>query len=239
MPIAIVSKKRKRMDGIDEVHMDASVMARKRFKNQVSLKYTAPHPGSVDKTLRRNVMLFSKGKIHVTGSRSVMDAILSAEIVLDAIVDAGGASNIVPSKVQVVDAHQAMINTDFNVGVALRLAALRDACARYSAQAKYEPDTHPGVIIRFRSVTIMAFSTGRCIITGAKTLRKVVEGYSFILGAIHDNIDEIVMRDAPPEATKSRRPPRNSEKTFVEVAKDSELPRPDKRPRLVRHPDME
>lgn len=234
LPAPEQPKKRKRLAGLDEVLVNATDVARKKFKNQVSLRYTAPHPSAADKALRRNVMLFGKGTIHVTGSRSVMDAILSADIVLGAIADAGGRKYVEPEALVVTEAKHAMINSDFNVGVPLRLQALREACERYNAETKYDPDTHPGVIARFRNVTVIAFSTGRCIVTGSKSLRKMVEGYSFILGVIYDNRNTVVMEGAPPEATASKRPPRNSDKSFVDVAQDPELECPKKRPNLVR-----
>lgn len=154
------------------------------FQNQLTIK-----SGTT------SIKLFSNGAIQVTGAKSpihfldVMDRVCSA---LGAVQDATPTLS---------SASISMINAIFSTARVLPLRVLRQAFEAAGHDASYDPDSYPGVNAKIcttekHRVTVMIFTTGSVIISGAKTPENVSEVYGIVCGLI----------DALPDAAKVQAP---------------------------------
>lgn len=187
------------------------------FRKQATFTYTCPGeaPGV---SLRRSVMLFAKGTIHVAGARGIMDAAHAAQAVIDTIDEMLRGTGLMRRPETVAAVRIALLNTDFRLGAQLGLQPLlRLSASKYGIGGAYNTDVHPAAKMRFRGVTIMVFSTGSVIITGSKTMLAVSEAYAFLLGLVADNKKDLLL--VGPGATQ-KRPQRKSKRSYIEFARN-------------------
>lgn len=195
---------------------------RRSFGNQISLSYKE---GGA-RGFKRNAKFFENGKIQVTGGRSPKDVVATVDLMLECLAGAGGKPYIVPQAPTLKSVQVQLINSDFRLNKAMDLDALKRVCTTvYGVHSRYDPDTHPAVIIKARGASIIVFKTGAVIITGGKSLQGVCEAYAFIVGVVKENL-QVLDATAGPEAVLSKRPPRKSKRSFQELADGVEIARP-------------
>ena len=81
-----------------------------------------------------------------------------------------------------------MINSGFEIGYEVNRENLYNALLDKKMECKYEPSIHAGVNIKFvpsdskqgKKVSIFVFESGNIIITGAKTVKSILESYNYI-----------------------------------------------------------
>lgn len=150
------------------------------FQNQLTIK-----SGTT------SVKLFSNGAVQVTGAKSTIHFLDVMDRVCSAL---GAVQDVTPS---LESASISMINAIFSAARDLPLRVLKQAFEAAMHTASYDPDTYPGINAKIRMtdgrcITVMIFTTGSVIISGAKTPEHISEVYGIVCGLI----------DALPDATK-------------------------------------
>ena len=121
---------------------------------------------------RTTALMFASGKMIVTGAKSVKDS-KNAALKYTAIVQKiGFPAQFRDFKVQ-------NLTATCDAGFPIRLEGLIFA---HQACATYEPELFPGLIYRMPNpkVTLLIFVSGKCVLTGAKTLEHLTEAFENI-----------------------------------------------------------
>ena len=131
-----------------------------------------------------SVKIFSNGSISVTGIRSPVHC----ADVLDRVCCAlGHIGNTDPPDIESL--RISMINANFCASARLPLRLLRQALEEAGHAASYDPDAYPGVNAKIAvqpsgTVTVMIFTSGNVIISGAKTPEHVAHVYQTVCTTI-------------------------------------------------------
>jgi TATA-box binding protein (TBP) (component of TFIID and TFIIIB) len=139
----------------------------KNFFNQLTVK-----AGST------SIKVFSNGAIHVTGAKSPIHFME----VMSRVCTTLGA--VLPSTPTLHTASTSMINAIFSTARRLPLRILRQALDDAGHSASYDPDAYPGINAKIESITVMIFTTGNVIISGAKTPQRISEVYKTVCRVI-------------------------------------------------------
>ena len=142
-----------------EEKMDLNIIARKFSDVEYNPE---PFPGLIMRVAdpKATLLIFSTGKMVVTGLRDASEA---------AIVVAGAIDRIQKCKLKISDPviiiQNIVASGDLKCSVDLNMAAV------VMEYAMYEPEVFPGLIYRMQDpkTVFLIFSTGRIVCTGAKT----------------------------------------------------------------------
>lgn len=149
------------------------------FFNQLTVKITNSNT---------SIKLFSNGAIHITGVRNmihfadIMDRVCTA---LALLLDT--------DQPVLQEASISMINAIFSAARRLPLRTLRQLLEDAGYAASYDPDAYPGINAKItvdedsKTVTVMIFTTGNVIISGAKTPEHVSRVYHIVC-SVMDNL---------------------------------------------------
>jgi TATA-box binding protein (TBP) (component of TFIID and TFIIIB) len=177
----------------------------KTFQNQVSLKGEDPVTGS-----RYCVKLFKNGRMHVTGCKSVPRALLVAEEVLGRLYPG------VEQTLSGIDIE--MLNMDFQVNTPLHLPKLMEAFDADGVVTCYKPMNYPGAKLQLGYCTVLCFSSGSVIVTGARNIRSAMRGFDVFRRVLGESGDATLMPLRVQKRSKRRR--------TQEIAPDEEVYRP-------------
>jgi TATA-box binding protein (TBP) (component of TFIID and TFIIIB) len=147
----------------------------KAFYNQLTIKAKTT-----------SIKLFSNGSVHVTGAKSLVHF----ADVMDRVCAALGA--MLPRQPSLESASISMINAIFCTARKLPLRVLRQAFEVAGHAASYDPDAYPGMNAKITSlcgddskiVTVMIFTTGNVIISGAKSPEHIANVYHIVCTVI-------------------------------------------------------
>jgi TATA-box binding protein (TBP) (component of TFIID and TFIIIB) len=155
----------------------------KTFYNQLTVKSN-----------NTSIKLFSNGSVQVTGVKSpvhfadVMDRVCSA------------LGSLLGDSPSLESASISLINAVFSASVKLPLRVLRQALEDAGHSASYDPDAYPGINAKIHVdpnfITVMIFTSGTVIISGAKTPEHVSSVYHTVCTII-DSLD-FEMNESPP-----------------------------------------
>ncbi|MEL9929355.1 MAG: TATA-box-binding protein [Sulfolobales archaeon] len=112
-------------------------------------------------------LIFKSGKMVVTGAKRTQDLIRAVKKILKSFVK-GGITIIEKPKIQIQN-----IVASANLGVEVIL----EKAAYMLKNSMYEPEQFPGLIFRMQEprVVLLIFSSGKMVITGAKSEEEVSE----------------------------------------------------------------
>lgn len=156
--------------GIDEgIHISSKTMG----NNAVIFKW---------KQDTRNIAakIFATGSMHITGVKNPAEAVFISDFFCRKLTD------IDDGKVEAItDSYEVcMINSYFSIPERINLVAAREACEKDDIQCVLNLDKHPGLQCKVKpssetkhSTSIFFFSTGKIIITGARSSIDLVVGY--------------------------------------------------------------
>ncbi|MDR3102622.1 MAG: TATA-box-binding protein [Methanocalculaceae archaeon] len=119
-------------------------------------------------------LIFSSGKVVLTGIRNEPDLQEGLEIILKSLKEAG---------VKILDAPKVAVTNivcSYDIG---KFINLNRVVAALSLEAiEYEPEQFPGLVYRIKDPKIVAllFSSGKIILTGGKNLDAVRKGLDFL-----------------------------------------------------------
>jgi TATA-box binding protein (TBP) (component of TFIID and TFIIIB) len=129
-----------------------------------------------------SLKLFTNGAVQCTGAKSPIHFL----DVVDRVCSALGAMQEMDPPV-LESATISMINAIFSAGRDLPMRVLRLALEADGHRASYDPDSYPGINAKVctsgadgRDVTVMIFSTGSVILSGAKCPEHVSEAYGIV-----------------------------------------------------------
>ena len=138
-----------------------------------------------------SIKIFRNGAIHVTGAKSVVHFV----DVIDRVCTVLG--HVMETNPSLESASISMINVIFCAARTLPLMVLRQAMEDAGHAASYDPDAYPGINAKVLEITVLIFTTGSVIISGAKTPEHVAEVYAIVTATI----------DAlPPAVPKKKKP---------------------------------
>lgn len=124
------------------------------------------------------ILLFTSGKLVITGSKSSSEALLSAYRIRHLLrrVCIGQRFEIVGFEIQNVVSH---CELQVDEGEILDIEALYE---RYHVYSTYQSHIFPGLIFRYPNLRVVAlmFFSGKVVLTGAKSLRDIDEGWDVI-----------------------------------------------------------
>jgi TATA-box binding protein (TBP) (component of TFIID and TFIIIB) len=152
-----------------------------------------------------SIKLFSNGSIHVTGAKSPIHFV----DVMDRVCSALG--HVVQADPPVLEsATISMINAVFCAAKVLPLRVLRQAFEDAGHVASYDPDSYPGINAKINAsetneinrITVMIFTTGNVIISGAKSPEHVSKVYDIVCHVI-DDLDVQMNDTAVPRCTSA------------------------------------
>jgi len=124
------------------------------------------------------ILLFTSGKLVITGSKSASEALLSAYHVRTLLrrVCTGQRFSVTGFEIQNVVSH---CELDVSNGEILNIEALYE---RYHIYSTYQSHIFPGLIFRYPNLKVVAlmFFSGKVVLTGARSLEDIDEGWAVI-----------------------------------------------------------
>lgn len=107
-------------------------------------------------------LIFGSGKIVCTGAKSIADAKLAIERIVERIKDAGIDIKTKPEVIVQNVVATANLHTELNL----------DAIAIGLENTEYEPEQFPGLVYRMKvpKVVLLLFGSGKIVCTGAKSV---------------------------------------------------------------------
>ena len=128
------------------------------------------------------ILLFTSGKLVITGSKSASEALLSAYRVCRLLrtVCVGQQCAVAGFEIQNVVSHCELEVED---GQILDIEALYE---RYHIYSTYQPHIFPGLIFRYPNLRVVAlmFFSGKVVLTGARSLNDIEEGWDVIFSLV-------------------------------------------------------
>jgi len=145
------------------------------FYNQVTINYT-------DQYSTKSIKLFPNGSVQVAGCSNLVDCKrVSAYIsyVIKKVLNLEEAPVLEPAVIQ-------MINTNFSLNCTVNLKKVIAKFEGEQFDVTFDPDKYSAVKVKFepgpgmKRVTGSIFSTGKVIVTGARSLDEIVKAYDVI-----------------------------------------------------------
>lgn len=164
----------------------------KSFHNQVSVKGLDAETGS-----RYCVKLFRNGKMHITGCKSMARALMVADQILRQVKP--GCDHLL------LDTDIEMLNMDFQASMPLNLKALVDTLEEEELPVSYNPISYPGAKLQLGFCTVLCFSSGSVIVTGARSIEAARRGYDIFCHILDRHRDRLVMPSREQKRSKRRR----------------------------------
>lgn len=148
------------------------------FYNQLTIRIR-------DRLGKRAVKIFVNGVLHLTGCKSIRDAVAVGDAVC-ATIEAASCKIV-----DIADLKVCMINSNFSTGQRLRLLEVKRAIG---TECSYDPEGYPAAKFKRGKVSIFVFATGKVIVTGGKTFADILEGYAFVTTFLDANIEALKAR---------------------------------------------
>lgn len=146
------------------------------FYNQVTIGYE-------DQYSRKSIKIFPNGSIQVAGCSDLFDCrriLRQLSFILRVVLER-------EEDVPVGAFSVAMINTNFSLNSAVNLnKIIPNFSQRPGFKVTFDPDRYSAVKVKFtpgpdmKQVTASIFSTGKIIVTGARTLDEIAQSYKII-----------------------------------------------------------
>jgi TATA-box binding protein (TBP) (component of TFIID and TFIIIB) len=147
---------------------------KKNFFNQATLTFKD--------TTTKSIKIFTNGKLQMTGITSMIEGIKVASKVCALI------SKCVSADVKASTVDIAMINSDFCIRRNVNLYSMLNIMSNDDTiSCAYDPDTYPGLKIKYNKVSIFVFGTGSVVITGSNSLQRLKEAFTYIGNIVKDN----------------------------------------------------
>ncbi len=144
-------------------------------------------PGLVMRILdpKATILIFSTGKMVVTGMRRASEAKAVVDKTIKNIKKAG-----IQVKNPIITIQNIVASGDLHMSIDLNMAAI------VMEYAMYEPEVFPGLIYRMQDpkTVFLIFSTGRIVCTGAKDRNTVKDAVQKLLNEVHIlNLDKVTI----------------------------------------------
>ena len=128
------------------------------------------------------ILLFTSGKLVITGAKSASEALLSAYHIRSILRRACIGQRFLVSnfEIQNIVSH---CELSFGNGEFLNIDALYE---RYHIYSTYQSHIFPGLIFRYPDLRVVAlmFFSGKVVLTGARSLQDIEDGWAVIFSLI-------------------------------------------------------
>ena len=120
------------------------------------------------------VLIFSSGKVVITGAKSPEDLVRGRDILIQKMKEAGVICHDTP------DVAITNMVCSYDMGNYINLNKV--VITLNLENIEYEPEQFPGLVYRIKEPKIVAllFSSGKIILTGGKTMEEVERGVAFL-----------------------------------------------------------
>lgn len=163
-------KKRQRHD---EPEVTKRGKVKKNFFNQATMTFK-------DITTK-SIKIFTNGKLQMTGITSLLEGFRVAHRICDLV------SRCTETTIHPVSVNIAMINSDFCIRRRINLIELMSHIKEHTCT--YDPDTYPGLKLKFNKVSVFIFSTGSIVITGSNNISHLHDAFRFVTDLIVEHAD--------------------------------------------------
>lgn len=147
---------------------------KKNFFNQATLTFK-------DITTK-SIKIFTNGKLQMTGITSLIEGQRVAHKVC-VLIGKCTETLLFPVSVDI-----AMINSDFCIRKNVNLVRLMTKITG-DVMFSYDPDTYPGLKMKYNNVSIFVFSTGSVVITGSKSIHDLHNAFKYITNLVNVNAE--------------------------------------------------
>tara|TARA_Y100000389_G_C17469730_1_gene529215 strand:- start:7360 stop:8169 length:810 start_codon:yes stop_codon:yes gene_type:complete len=130
----------------------------------------------------KSIKIFTNGKLQMTGITSLLEGQRVAHKVCD-LISRCTETNVIPVSVDI-----AMINSDFCIRKSVNILRLMTKITG-DVIFSYDPDTYPGLKMKYNNVSIFVFSTGSVVITGSKSLQDLHSAFTYITNLVFSNAE--------------------------------------------------
>jgi hypothetical protein len=132
--------------------------------------------------------------VHISGLRGAHEAELAARILYSKIYKKGMIPNL-PLEIKFKKAEIILMNSGYNSNILINRAKLVDICTkRYKHTTVFDPNSYSGVKLYIGEMAILIFRTGKIIVTGERSMNRLIDGYILIEKILRDNYNEIIDR---------------------------------------------
>ena len=191
---------------------------RKYFYNQVTIHLF----NSLKENKRVNVKVFNNGTIQMTGINSDEIGQTTIKTLIEEFNKLSNEDIFEMDEIQDVGSLETvLINSDFDIHSEINRESLHRSIIQHGYMSSFEPCTYPGVNIKYyhnplvnnfgicdcekpcngkgkdntcKKITIVAFKSGKIIITGGRSKYNIQTAYEFITEFIDENSDEILVK---------------------------------------------
>lgn len=120
------------------------------------------------------VLIFSSGKIVITGAKSPEDLVRSQDVLIQKMKEAGVICHDTP------DVAITNMVCSYDMGKYINLNKV--VITLNLENIEYEPEQFPGLVYRIKDpkIVVLLFSSGKIILTGGKTMEDVERGIAFL-----------------------------------------------------------
>ena len=153
---------------------------------------------------KTTALIFSTGKIVITGAKSENDIIMAARIfekTVQKVIEGDAAEKIMESQsspdksaldaplvpsIRLSDLKIQNIVASTDVGFSIKLETLQKEQKKFS-RCHYEPELFPGLIYKMESpkVVLLIFTSGKIVLAGAKSRHDIHKAYHNIYPVLH------------------------------------------------------
>ena len=191
---------------------------RKYFYNQVTIHLF----NDLKENKRVNVKVFNNGTIQMTGINSDEIGKTTIKILIEEFNQLSNEDIFETDEIQDVGLLETvLINSDFDIHSEINRESLHRLIIQNGYMSSFEPCTYPGVNIKYyhnplvknfgicdcdkpcngkgkentcKKITIVAFKSGKIIITGGRSKENIQTAYEFITEFIDENSDDILVK---------------------------------------------
>jgi len=191
---------------------------RKYFYNQVTIHLF----NSLKENKRVNVKVFNNGTIQMTGINSDEIGQTTIKTLIEEFNKLSNEDIFEMDEIQDVGSLETvLINSDFDIHSEINRESLHRSIIQHGYMSSFEPCTYPGVNIKYyhnplvnnfgicdcekpcngkgkdntcKKITIVAFKSGKIIITGGRSKYNIQTAYEFITEFINENSDDILVK---------------------------------------------
>lgn len=156
------------------------------FYNCITFTVQLKHGREVCAKLSNDLVL------HISGLRGAHEAELAARILYDKIYKKGMVPEV-PLEIKFKNAEIILMNSGYNSNIQINRSKLVDILfRRYKHTAVFDPNSYSGVKLYIGDMAILIFRTGKIIVTGVRSMNRLIDGYILIEKILRDNYQEIV-----------------------------------------------
>lgn len=153
--------------------------------------------------VRKYILVFSNGSFQITGCKMVTDATM----IVDTLLQYMGLGGIDETNSSV---HIRMFTVNFSLGYAINLERFHAAILPTQPSSTLDKQRSSGVNVPMffegKKVVAIVFPKGNVVMTGANSIRQVLEAHTTIISAVDNNFEQVASPIAPdvPKVPKKR-----------------------------------